>query len=209
MNTSEITSINKCKDFNSMWKLAKEQFLKYELIEGISDWNDYDFSIDCAEDQMKFKDMMQIRFIEELTEATEAMVRENNIEHFMEEISDSLNFFLSGYIMLGKTLRELPEIKISDSTSIYDNNKMLSLNELSKIFYPVIYQVGKTCNLLKNRPWSQSNYLCSLTDFNREINILWCEFWEMINKLNISKTDLLDIFWKKVEVNKFRMRTGY
>ena len=44
---------------------------------------------------------------------------------------------------------------------------------------------------------------------NREINILWCEFWEMINKLNISKTDLLDIFWKKVEVNKFRMRTGY
>lgn len=209
MNTSEITSINKCRDFNSMWKLAREQFLKYELIEGISDWNDYDFSIDCAEDQMKFKDMMQIRFIEELTEATEAMVRENNMEHFMEEISDSLNFFLSGYIMLGKTLKELPEIKISDSTSIYDNNKMLSLNELSKIFYPVIYQVGKTCNLLKNRPWSQSNYLCSLTDFNREINILWCEFWEMINKLNISKTDLLDIFWKKVEVNKFRMRTGY
>ena len=64
---------------------------KLEKIEGIANWKEYSFSIDCAQDQMKFKDMLQIRFIEELTEASAA----EEYEHFWEEITDALNFFLS------------------------------------------------------------------------------------------------------------------
>lgn len=203
MNTTEIKSQNKCNNFYDMWKIANEQFLRYEKIEGIDNWKEYDFSIDCAEDQMKFKDMMQIRFIEELTEAADAIVSEHNYDHFLEEIADALNFFLSGYIMLGKDINDLPEIILTNHKITLNN-----INEISELFFPVIYRVGKLCNLLKNRPWSQSNYLCSLTDFNRELINLWNEFWNMINCI-CNESDILDIFWRKIEVNKFRIKTGY
>ena len=99
MNTTEIKWNHEIKSFDELFKAAKEQFLMYEKLEGIDDWEKYDFSIDCSADQMKFKDMLQIRFIEELTEASIAMDEEG--EHFWEEIryswyrnSDRVSFCL-------------------------------------------------------------------------------------------------------------------
>ena len=105
MNTTEIKIKHKINSFEDLYKYANKQFLEYEKIEGINNWKEYDFSIDCSQDQMKFKDMLQIRCIEELTEATHTL---DNEEHFWEEIGDSLNFFLSAYVMLGVDFNKLP-----------------------------------------------------------------------------------------------------
>ena len=99
MNTLEIQIKHKIKTWNDFYYTLRKQFLMYEKIEGIENWKDYDFSIDCSEDQIKFKDMLQVRFIEELTEASEAIL-ENEKEHFLEEITDSVNFFISAFCML-------------------------------------------------------------------------------------------------------------
>jgi len=209
MNTTEVKFNNEIKSFDELFSAAKDQFLMYEKLEGIDDWEKYDFSIDCSCDQMKFKDMLQIRFIEELTEASTCMNEPE--EHFWEEIGDSLNFFLSAYVMLGVDFNKFksPEELLINYKLAVKHQKPLYLDEYSKIVYPVIEKVGYLCNLLKNRPWAQSCFLVSMTDFEIRLNELWEEFWKFFDYMRISPTEVFEMFWKKYQVNLHRIRTGY
>lgn len=207
MNTTDVIYNNQIKSFDNLYKLAKNQFINYEKIEGIDNWNDYDFSIDCCEDQNKFKDMIQIRFIEELTEAS-CSLKEKEEEHFWEEIGDSLNFFLSSYLILNVDLKKLP-----NPEKLLNKEKVKKQRPSFKFFsleaYSIIEKVGYLCNLLKNRPWAQSNYLVSIVDFEERLNDLWISFWSFLGKLKITKEDVFEIFYKKYKVNEYRMKTGY
>ncbi len=210
MNTLEVKTKNRIKSFDDLYKYAEKQFLDYEKLEGIDNWKKYDFSIDCSEDQMKFKDMIQIRFIEELTEASAA----EEYEHFWEEITDALNFFLSSYIMLDIDFNNLdnPENilinKIDNRKKLWFNN-YYNFKNLSLWFYPLVHQTGKLCNLLKNRPWAQSNYLVSLYDFNIELKELWSLFWNTLNTLGLTKEIIFELFERKYLVNNIRRKSGY
>lgn len=204
MNTIEVKLKNRIKNWEDFYKEGKKQFLAYEKIEGIDNWKEYDFSIDSGSDQMKFKDMIQIRFIEELTEASAAL---NEKEHFWEEITDSLNFFISSFIMLNINFNKLPNPE--KYLSKKDKRKIPSFKKFSIMTYPLIHNVGNLCNLLKNRPWAQSNYLVSLFDFNERLEKLWINFWKYLGKLGIDKITLFDLFERKILVNQFRMKTGY
>ena len=202
MNTTEVKTKNIIKSFDDLYKYATKQFLAYEKLEGIDNWKEYDFSIDCSKDQMKFKDMLQIRCIEELTEATHAL---DNREHFLEEITDSLNFFLSSYIMLGidfKNFKNPEEI-------LNNTNHTLTTEEIKIKFYNIVDSIGYLCNLLKNRPWSQSNYLVSLYDFNIRLQELWIIYWNTLNELSLTKEIIFKLFEEKYLVNKWRIKTKY
>ena len=204
MNTLEINYKGKIKNWEDFVKAAKEQFVNYEKLEG-RDWKKYDFSIDCAEDQMLFKDMIQIRCIEELTEASIAF-NEGEFEHFKEEITDALNFFISSMVMIEYDMKKPSFLKNSCSKEMFS---MLDELDIHHFFYIIIEKIGYLCNLLKNRPWAQSNYLVSLTDFNERLNDLWKEFWELIRILGFNEQEVYELFERKFEVNKWRIRTGY
>lgn len=207
MNTIEIKFNDEIKTFSEMFSLARDQFVNYEKIEGIENWEDYDFSIDCAEDQLKFKDMLQIRFIEELTEASIAIPEPE--EHFWEEIGDALNFFLSAYLMLNIDFDRFR----SPSDFLYKGGrhklKINDLKDFSLAAYPVIENVGALCNLLKNRPWAMSNYLVSIYDFDIRLEILWNSFWAFLGNMCLSERDVFEMFWKKYKVNQHRIESGY
>lgn len=206
MNTLEIQIKHKIKTWNDFYGTLRKQFLMYEKIEGIENWKDYDFSIDCSEDQIKFKDMLQVRFIEELTEASEAIL-ENEKEHFLEEITDSVNFFISAFCMLDINFFNLPNPL--NYLSPVKNFQIPSFNNYSLKVYPVIHNVGCLCNLLKNRPWAQSNYLVSLVDFNNRLEILWKSFWDFLGYLGIDEKTLFELIERKYLVNCWRIKTGY
>lgn len=203
MNTLEIKYEHKIKTWEDLFKSAYKQFYEYEKLEG-RDWKNYDFSIDCAEDQMLFKDMLQIRCIEELTEATQAI---EELDHFWEEITDAINFFLSAYCMIGwkfdegEELQELLENNVKPDPIIYE--------ECAYYFYTIIEAIGNLCNLLKNRPWAQSNYLVSMVDFNNRLSELWETFWNVIWWLGLTPERIFELFERKYEVNKWRIKTGY
>lgn len=204
MNTLEVKLKYHIKTWADFYKLAKKQFLAYEKLEGIENWKEYDFSIDCAEDQIKFKDMLQIRFIEELTEASDAL---DEPEHFLEEITDALNFFISAYLMLNMDFKDLPNPE--PYLPFEYNLKVPDMEEMSLLTYPLIHKVGYLCNLLKNRPWAQSNYLVSMLDFKTRLIELWKAFWKYIGTFGINKETLFELFERKVIVNEWRMKTGY
>ena len=211
MNTTEVKTKGLIRSWEDLWLYARKQFVAYEKIEGIEDWDDYDFSIDCSDDQTRFKDMLQIRCIEELTEATHAL---DNEEHFYEEITDSLNFLLSAYCMIGADFSALgdPESMIYMSECDFcfsDLSDPFSRKELFSAFYTIVDAIGNLCNLLKNRPWAQSNYLVSLSDFDQRLKELWVVFWSVINWMEIPKEKIFDMFERKYLVNRFRISTGY
>ena len=205
MNTLEVKYEHKINNWVDFVKYATKQFIEYEKLEG-RNWKEYDFSIDCAEDQMLFKDMLQIRCIEELTEASIAY--NESYEHFIEEITDAINFFVSACVMCNKLDKmPIPEINHKDRTkSIYNNT---SYKELGNLFYTFIEKIGYLCNLLKNRPWTQSNYLVSILDFDERFNDLWFAFWDLLDLLGFSKEKVYECFERKYEVNKWRIKTGY
>jgi hypothetical protein len=203
MNTLEINYKGKIKSFSDLFKFAKKQFVEYEKLEG-RDWKEYDFSIDCAEDQMLFKDMLQIRCIEELTEATEAI---NDKDHFMEEVTDAINFFLSSYCMLDVNFDEFMDLDELLKDNI--NPDFITYEDCAYYFYLIIQDIGNLCNLLKNRPWAQSNYLVSMVDFNNRLHDLWDTFWKVIWWLGLSSKQVFELFERKYEVNKWRIKTGY
>ena len=154
---------------------------------------------------MKFKDMLQIRCIEELTEATHAL---DNEEHFWEEITDSINFFLSAYCMLGVDFKKLtdPEKILMEYVK---KQYGINYHNCSILFYQIVDSIGDLCNLLKNRPWAQSNYLVSMYDFDRRLSHLWITFWGVMGMLGITPSKLFELFERKYEVNKWRIKTGY
>ena len=205
MNTLEINIKNKIRSWDDLYKCAKKQFLEYEKLEGI-DWKKYDFSIDCAEDQMRFKDMLQIRCIEELTEATDALWNFES-DHFLEEVTDALNFFLSAYCMLGVDFHEFsdPQLKLVDNK----RDDEITYDDCAYYFYLIVQDIGNLCNLLKNRPWAQSNYLVSMIDFNERLHSLWDTFWNVIWWLGLRPEGIFELFERKYEVNKWRIKTGY
>lgn len=207
MNTTEVKFNGEIKSFSDLYRMAMDQFIMYEKLEGIEDWSSYDFSIDCSEDQMKFKDMLQIRFIEELTEASVSMNEPE--EHFWEEVGDALNFFLSAYCMLGVDFNKFrsPGDYLSENEG--GTKKVPDYDLFSTRAYRVIEKVGYLCNLLKNRPWTESNYLVSRLDFDKRLEDLWEEFWFFLKEMKLTSRDIFEMFYKKYKVNEHRRRTGY
>ena len=199
MNTTEVNVTGLVKDFKSFWDLTKKQFIHYENIEG-RDWGNYDFCIDTPEDQLLLKDMLQVRMVEELAEANEAYLL-NQDDHYKEEIADAVNFFMAAVHMSGLTFEGFP-----DQKKVLDTfNPMISLwKEASQ----VIYEVHHLCNILKNRPWSQSNYLVSLDEYNERWSALWNSFWTLIFH-HINVIDLFEVVERKYLVNQYRIETGY
>ena len=213
MNTTDVEVKGFIRSFDDLYMYAKEQFLMYEKLEGIDDWEAYDFCIDCPEDQAKFKDMLQIRFIEELTEATKTL---DNVEHLKEELTDALNFFLSAFVMVGADFSNLPKPESMlppyyslESGRDFGRGKFEDITDVWSETYRVIEAVGYLCNLLKNRPWAQSNYLVSMLDFNKRLLSLWCNFWRYLFIWGLDKNTIFEMFERKFEVNCFRVETGY
>lgn len=203
MNTLEVKIKNKISNYDNLWKYAKKQFLDYEKLEG-RNWKEYDFSIDCAEDQMLFKDMLQIRCVEELTEASIAF-KNGEKEHFYEEITDSLNFLLSGMVMI-----DFEGFKFElNKEFVPQRFDYLNILDIEHSFYQIIESIGKLCNLLKNRPWAQSNYLVSMVDFNNYLLELIDNFEEMLMTVGLDDKMLFELFERKYTVNKWRITTGY
>lgn len=208
MNTRDIT-VKLPKDVNLFWiyNQHKKMFYKFMELEGISNWKEYNFSIDTAADQTIFKDVLQIRFIEELTEATTSGCI---IDHFEEEIIDSFNFLLSGLVALDMKLEDLPEWKDRKRNKLklwfilkYRRNK------LNGETYKVVEKVGLLTNLLKSRPWAQNQLLVDSMMFNKRLVDLWVQFNEYINWLGIDLDTLYKLWYQKSEINYFRLKTGY
>jgi hypothetical protein len=151
------------------------------------------FDIDSYEDQEYFKKVCW-RITEELMEALEDS---GNPNHFKEELIDGFNFTMELYLMYGWGFEKLP--KFVQTTTLPINDKVLM----------VIYQLGITANVLKNRQWRRSQYLVDLLIFESRFKEIWSAYLDIFYHLGMSNEDILDLWSLKYQVNLFRINSNY
>jgi hypothetical protein len=211
----------------------KELIQKYHPIEeknGLLLTKDIPVNIHDNKGQARLKDFAW-RVTEELGEALGALSEHPDlIDHYNEEIADALHFLVEFTILSGTSEEELtaglkewvlnfanPECsdhleyiyEFAMANMILDD--IASRNEAKLICYTglVIRELSMTCNTLKNKAWKQTSMLTDLKEFKSRLEFVWVNFIKLCLCANISPSHLFNLYFRKSEVNKFRIRSQY
>lgn len=184
-----------------------------------------EFDIDIYEDQMLLKDFLLVRAVEEITEAGSA-IKANHVEHYKEEMIDVFNFLVETAIILGDKY----SIDVLDNESLYhyfngegfvrdvdaldanytdEENQFYRVSNILKALYDLIQCIGELTNLLKQRPWRESQYPVDLVTFKARWERVWLNFWLTQKYYGFSWKEFRAIWSKKYQVNKFRIDSNY
>lgn len=186
-----------------------------------------EFDIDIYEDQMLLKEFLLERVVEEITEAG-AAIKANHIEHFKEELIDVFNFLLETKIILGEKYKIDGDIvgnPVRDylekdwymkDTPTDINKEELDEEEIQfrlthiymKLFH-LVENIGLLTNLLKQRPWRESQYPVDVLTFRERWNDIWVNFWLSLSFIGFGFEEFKQIWSKKYQVNKFRIDSNY
>jgi len=152
------------------------------------------FDIDTFEDQEIFKKYCW-RITEELMEALEDI---SNKKHFREEIIDSFNFMIELYLLCGYSYELLGHIPTRNKIEVKGDP-----------IANIIYQLGITANLLKNRQWRQSQYLVDMHLFTPRFEKIWECFFDLFYSIDLSNDEIRALWSLKYQVNLFRINSNY
>lgn len=185
-----------------------------------------EFDIDIYEDQMLLKDFLLVRAVEEITEAGTA-IRVNHVEHYKEEMIDVFNFLVETAIILGNKY-SIEEVLDNESIQSYFNgeeyfgdidtldanytleeNQKYRVPNIHKALYDLVQSIGELTNLLKLRPWRQSQYPVDLLTFKQRWQKIWENFWLTQKYYGFNWEEFKTIWSKKYQVNKFRIDSNY
>ena len=190
-----------------------------------------EFDIDIYEDQMLLKDFLLVRAVEEITEAG-AAIKANHVEHYKEEIIDVFNFLVEASIILNYPIDTpmFPEDIAHDPIVDYfknrfstgdlihlhlgnkytnEENERYRVGDIKVELYNLIQSIGELTNVLKLRPWRQSQYPVDLMTFKQRWVEIWHQFWLMLRYQGFGFEEFKEIWSKKYQVNKFRIDSNY
>jgi hypothetical protein len=189
-----------------------------------------EFDIDIYEDQMLLKDFLLVRAVEEITEAG-AAIKANHVEHYKEEIIDVFNFLVETAIILNYPIDTpmFPEDTKADPVVAYlkegdyvqkyvhsldndyddETNRKYRVQSMQCELYNLIQDIGELTNVLKLRPWRQSQYPVDLMTFKQRWVEVWHQFWLMLRWQGFGFEEFKEVWSKKYQVNKFRIDSNY
>ena len=200
------------------------KYLPIEDANGLLQTKDFPVVLDDRKGQARLKDFAW-RISEELYEATDALVQHpDNVEHFLEEMIDSIHFFIEMNLLCGITPDKIREYysmpKDIDSLEylekVANTVETLSKEEISNtpvslLIYVTIGQcIGNAMNRLKNKPWKQTHMVTDIQAFYDCLMPTWVGYFRVLgHKYGLEAKDIFTLYFKKSEVNKFRIRSGY
>ena len=176
-----------------------------------------EFDIDIPEDQMLLKDFLLTRVVEEITEASIAL-NKDHYEHFKEEIVDVFNFLIEAAILLNKIKEPIEALNRYNYTcperpdaflEIQNNLKYSYIRNIRSKMFDLIEAIGDFTNKLKLRPWRESQYPVDILSLNECYKSIWNSFTILLEYGHISLEDLLKVWSRKYQVNKFRIESNY
>lgn len=160
--------------------------------------------INTKETQIWVKDFLW-RVTEELMEAYEAKLL-NQDEHFLEELSDALHFYLEIFILIDyKPMMDDHFLK-----GMIRGVKDFKRDDVRDRIFDIIYHLGLSGNFLRNKKWKQTQVFADKERFYEELKLGFIELIGLIIESGIkNKYDLLNLYYKKYMVNRFRQRSKY
>lgn len=219
MNINDIEKTNDIPAdiWKAIWDKQRQLADKYKDIEGMGDLLDtIPTNVDTLKGQRWIKDFAW-RVTEELTEADEAKFELEELmdplsseswdrldddeketatqlkQHYLEEVTDALHFFVELCIIAGYE----PEF-FNEITALGERNS-----------YDVIYQMGLMCNCLKNKPWKQTQMLTDRKKFEGYLFAAFDNLVKLFYNEGLADVDIYQFYFKKNAVNQFRIRSKY
>jgi len=192
------TKLEYKKIMKQIFDKQKELLIKYREIENLP----VTLNINSPEHQKLLKEFT-FRGIEELAEAQEA-VRERNMQHFLEEISDAIHFFTEVLIMANVDI-----IFLDDEIFDWAKGKELELRGIEERFWKITYFFSISCNKLKCKPWKKTQVLTDEESYKDALILAYNEMMKELIGIGFGGKQVLDIYMMKHNVNKFRIRSNY
>jgi dimeric dUTPase (all-alpha-NTP-PPase superfamily) len=173
------------------------------------------FHIDDTKSQYYVKDLTW-RVIEELAEAAEALGNHEEI-HAVEELADAFHFLVELCIVVKMTPNKIIQGKIDSGSAdrltrlfnIPPSEKEWNSYQTNYMFWRVTEELGLACNCLKNKPWKQTHMETDKRRFEKHLRWAFKAFIHLCAYVGLNKDDLFSVYFKKSEVNKFRIRSQY
>lgn len=209
MNITDVASETIQGDkLKAIFNRQKELMNKYhdiELRSGLLQTEDCPVNLNDKKGQARIKDFSW-RVTEELGEALDAWFDGDGI-HTKEELADGLHFLtelsiLAGFDFNGWNFN-------GDGLEAIWEYPMHSEPTMEQAVTVFISKLGMTCNCLKNKPWKQSQMLTDIPEFNNRLFETWVSYINIMSLMFDSPDEIVDIYFKKSNVNKFRQRSGY
>lgn len=200
------------------------KYLPIEKENGLLQTEDFPVNLDDRRGQARLKDFAW-RTLEELYEATDALVQHpDNPEHFLEEMIDSVHFFIEMNLLCGITPQKIREYysipenidsfeyleKVSNTVETFSAEEIKKIPEVFLIHITIGQCIGNAMNRLKNKPWKQTHMVTDKEAFYNCLMPAWIGYFRVLShKYGLSANDIFTLYFKKSEVNKFRIRSGY
>lgn len=183
----------------------RELMDKYHYIEersGLLQTADCPVNLDDRRGQARIKDFSW-RVTEELGEALDAL-GQDDMEHFAEELVDGLHFLTELTILAGLGWDDLLPLD-----NMYNNAASSAPDGLDQRVYNYVEGIGMMCNCLKNKPWKQSMMQTDRVAFFTRLHSVWEKYIAIMETVFESPEDIVSVYLKKSQVNKFRQRSNY
>lgn len=200
------------------------KYLPIEKDNGLLQTEDFPVNLDDRRGQARLKDFAW-RTLEELYEATDALVQHpDNPEHFLEEMIDSVHFFIEMNLLCGITPQKIRDYysipenidsfeyleKVSNTIETFSAEEIKKIPEVFLIHITIGQCIGNAMNRLKNKPWKQTHMVTDKEAFYNCLMPAWIGYFRVLShKYGLSANDIFTLYFKKSEVNKFRIRSGY
>ena len=200
MNIEDVEYVNQTNVVDPMKMIfAKQQELveKYKEIEKMPSWP---LNLDVPDHQKIIKDFKQ-RGMEEVAEAIEGF-RNEEIEHFREELIDGLHFFVELNILSGKKW---------DSFSYYKHKTRTNVG-LQTLYYNtgvLTEKYGLVMNTLKCKPWKQTHMPTDQIKFQKKLKEAFEFYIKFLHICGMTYDDIYNYYMRKHAVNQFRIRSNY
>ena len=202
----------------AIFNRQKELMDKYHDIEkrsGLLQTEDCPINLDDKKGQARIKDFSW-RIIEEVGEALDAYYARDDV-HFVEELIDGLHFLteltiLSGFDLCEKYKVKEGEINTDGLDILFVEGKHRRITKgdirITQDVTELVMQLGMMCNCLKNKPWKQTNMLTDKENFYKHLEEVWKVYFSLLS-VKMFANDIVNVYMKKSQVNKFRQRSNY
>lgn len=218
MNITHAVSENIVGDkLEAIFNRQKELMGKYHDIEkrsGLLQTEDCPVNLDDKRGQARLKDFAW-RITEEVGEALDALLGDDDMEHFNEELVDGLHFLTELTILAGFEAKEVASLVVKSKRPTEDSLDVICKHVCSKEYnLPwdvtiLIRNLGMLCNTLKNKPWKQSHMKTDKEAFKEKLGEVWGEYIHILVSSLGTAEEIADVYLKKSQVNKFRQRSNY
>ena len=191
----------------AIFNRQRELMDKYHHIEkrsGLMQTEDCPVDLNDKRGQARIKDFSW-RVMEEVGEALDA-IRQNDMEHYVEELIDGLHFLTELTILSGIDINKLSPMNEGDKL---ESIIMFSYEaDPQSLVVDLVENLGMMCNCLKNKAWKQTNMLTDKDNFYDKLVEVW-KVYVSILSVDLTPDEIVDIYLKKSQVNKFRQRSNY